>query len=77
MGFITVILIIFGIVYSIWLFFFPLMVVKRLDKLIKILEKNEYNLKCEISTWEKERNNRGQNNLRECSPFFKKKGLAK
>ena len=41
MGIITVILIIFGIVYSIWLFFFPLMVVKRLDKLIKILEKNE------------------------------------
>lgn len=70
MGIITVILIIFGIVYSIWLFFFPLMVVKRLDKLIKILEKNEIN-KNKISPPGNNEINKNQisppgNNVRPC-----------
>ena len=30
---------ILAVVYAVWLFFFPIMIVKRLDRLIELMEK--------------------------------------
>ncbi|MFH1856992.1 MAG: hypothetical protein ABH836_07230 [Candidatus Omnitrophota bacterium] len=40
-GFLYVFVGIFLFIYAVWLIFFPIMVVSRIDKIIKLLEKKE------------------------------------